>query len=129
MKKLLLIFLILMSTGCTTTRYVDRVHTEYRHTTDTLMQHDSVLKWDSVVIRVKGDTVYNDRWHTVYKSNIIYKVKTDTLCKIDSIDRPVYIEKKQTFIQKVNNVIGSVIIATIILLVLYFVFRIIKKKI
>lgn len=129
MKRLILVFIIILLAGCTTTKYIDRVHTEYRHSTDTLLQHDSVLKWDSVVIRIQGDTVYNDRWHTVYKSNIVYRLRTDTLCRTDSVDKPVYIEKKQSLAEKVKSGVAGVIIAGFILLIFGFVISIIKKKI
>ena len=94
----LVLFTILLLTGCSTTRTievpVEKVRTEYK--TDTVLQYKNLVVKDSVFINqyVKGDTVYRDRYKYKYINN------TDTLYRdryihvTDSIDRPVYIDKE-----------------------------------
>ena len=94
----LVLFTILLLTGCSTTRTievpVEKVKTEYK--TDTVLQYKNLVVKDSVFINqyVKGETVYRDRYKYKYINN------TDTLYRdryihvTDSIDRPVYIEKE-----------------------------------
>ena len=41
------------------------------------VQHDSIYIFEKETIYQKGDTVYQDRWHTVYKS--VIDKRTDTL--------------------------------------------------
>lgn len=57
-----------------------------KHRTDTVFNTDSVWLKDSVIVRQRGDTVYLDRWHTKWKSQYIYKVKTDTLIVRDTVN-------------------------------------------
>lgn len=84
----LVIGLILLAfTGCKTKEYikVPSVRTEYVCRTDTFAKLDSIYMKDSVYVFQKGDTVfhnkvvYRDRYHN------IYKVKTDTIIKTDSV--------------------------------------------
>lgn len=83
--------ILLMFTGCKTKEYikVPSVRTEYVCRTDTFAKLDSIYMKDSVYVFQKGDTVfhnkvvYRDRYHN------IYKVKTDTIIKRDSIPYPV----------------------------------------
>ena len=94
----LVLFTILLLTGCSTTRTievpVEKVRTEYK--TDTVLQYKNLVVKDSVFINqyVKGDTVYRDKYKYKYINN------TDTLYRdryihvTDSIDRPVYIDKE-----------------------------------
>lgn len=77
--------------GCKSKEYVNvpEYHTEYVRKTDTIFKLDSVYVKDSVYVYRNGDTVtiskatYRDRWHN------IYKVRTDTIIKNDSIPYPV----------------------------------------
>ena len=75
--------LITLFSSCTTTKYVPVIE----HHTDTLIQtkvqKDSVFMHDSVEVRIAGDTVTIDRWHTKYISkevhDTIYQSKTDSV--------------------------------------------------
>ena len=75
--------LITLCNSCTTTKYVPVIE----HHTDTVMvnkvQKDSIFMHDSVEIRIAGDTVTIDRWHTKYISkevhDTIYQSKTDSV--------------------------------------------------
>ena len=94
-----MIGIILLSfTGCKTKEYikVPSVRTEYVCRTDTFAKLDSIYMKDSVYVFQKGDTVfhnklvYRDRYHK------IYKVKTDTIIKTDSVAVPYPIERQLT---------------------------------
>lgn len=82
----LLLLVILAMTSCRT-KYItkDNIQKEYITCTDTLLLHDSIVHRDSVTIFAMGDTVIKEciRYRDKYK--YIYKVKTDTVIKIDSI--------------------------------------------
>ena len=81
------------------TVYHDSTHTRVRrdsvnqrqiHCQDT-RQHDSIIKHDSVLVYIKGDTIIKERWHnlttTIWKTTTktdtivvdIYKFVTDTV--------------------------------------------------
>lgn len=80
---------VLVLSGCRT-KYVTvpEYHTEYIVRSDTVASVDSVLLHDSVFVYHSGDTViinkvaYRDRWRNVYK------VRTDTLLRRDSVYVP-----------------------------------------
>lgn len=94
----LVLFTILLLTGCSTTKTievpVEKIRTEYK--TDTVLQYKNLVVKDSVFINqyVNGDTVYRVKYKYKYINN------TDTLYRdryihvTDSIDRPVYIDKE-----------------------------------
>lgn len=90
--------ILLAFTGCKTKEYikVPSVRTEYVCRTDTFAKLDSIYTKDSVYVFQKGDTVfhnkvvYRDRYHN------IYKVKTDTIIKTDSVSVPYPIERQLT---------------------------------
>lgn len=80
---------VFVLSGCRT-KYitVPEYHTEYIVRSDTVASVDSVLLHDSVFVYHSGDTViinkvaYRDRWCNVYK------VRTDTLLRRDSVYVP-----------------------------------------
>lgn len=90
--------ILLVFTGCKTKEYikVPSVRTEYVCRTDTFAKLDSIYMKDSVYVFQKGDTVfhnkvvYRDRYHN------LYKVKTDTIIKRDSVSVPYPIERQLT---------------------------------
>lgn len=99
MRWLLLVILITLM-ACGSTKIVEKevpietVRTEYINT----LKVDSVFVHDSIDRFVKGDTV------NIYKYKYIYKYlyNTDTICKTDSIEKPVYVTK--TEIKEVNKI-------------------------
>jgi hypothetical protein len=82
----LLLLVILAMTSCKT-KYItkDNIQKEYITCTDTLLLHDSIVHRDSITIFAMGDTVIKEciRYRDKYK--YIYKVKTDTVIRTDSI--------------------------------------------
>lgn len=106
--------MVMLLSACKTTRYVpaERVRTEYRdrvvsvHDTvrDSVRVSSDIYRHDSVSVRMKGDTVYVERWHTLLQSSSLQnraernKAVHDTLyvTKTDSVRVPVPVERKLT---------------------------------
>lgn len=82
--------------GCRSVRYVSvpEYHTEYKARVDSVLRHDSVWVHDSVAVRLMGDTVWRDRWHTETAYKYVYKTKTDTMVKRDSVRVPLPVERR-----------------------------------
>jgi hypothetical protein len=93
MRKLPIILLLLLFCGCTKKVYVPQYHEHTSYITDSVLLHDTTLQRDSVVIKVQGDTIYNDRWH--YRDRLQYKyvIHHDTITQRDSIAYPVEVIK------------------------------------
>lgn len=93
---MVMLLLLAMLTSCKTTRYVSvpEYHKEYINRTDTFLRSDTLFRLDSVVIRQQGDTTVIEkiRWQNRFVN--VYKVKTDTIMKSDSIRVPYPVEKK-----------------------------------
>ena len=92
---MVMLLLLAMLTSCKT-RYVTvpEYHKEYINRTDTFLRSDTLFRLDSVVIRQQGDTTVIEkiRWQNRFVN--VYKVKTDTIIKTDSIRVPYPVEKK-----------------------------------
>lgn len=128
------LFLSMMH-SCKTTKYVPVTMTEYRdryiHQTDSFVKTDSVWVHDSVSVVVRGDTIFNDRWHYKLKDRIVYKSKTDTIRVKDSVpykvevpvEKVVYKEKKTGFFQIVSETIGNIAIGFILFFAISFVLK------
>ena len=90
MKKLILIVfslvLFCVLIGCKSTEPLQSINTETRIEYRDKYHRDSIYIRDSVIIQVKGDTVFKDRWHTDWKE----KETGDTIILTDT----VYIEKE-----------------------------------
>lgn len=93
---MVVLLLLAMLASCKTTRYVSvpEYHKEYINRTDTFLRSDTLFRLDSVVIRQQGDTTVIEkiRWQNRFVN--VYKVKTDTIIKTDSIRVPYPVEKK-----------------------------------
>lgn len=111
--------------GCRTTRYVpvESVRTEYKdrvvavHDTvrDSVLMSSDVYRHDSVSVRMQGDTVYVERWHTLMLNSQLRnraersKAAHDTLyvTKTDSVRVPVPVERKLTKWEHVKMDFGT----------------------
>jgi hypothetical protein len=136
MKKNLYILLpiLLLLPSCKSVQYVpvEKVVTEYK--TNTV--HDSVylevLKHDSVVIEKLGDTVYINKWHTLYKDRWRENIQIDTLIKTDSIQVPYPVERKLTKWEKIKMDAGGisigVCIALVLMIIIYFIVRVYRRR-
>ena len=63
--------LFLLFCSCHSTRYVpvETVRTETKYQ-DRLVR-DSIHMKDSILVFIKGDTVFRDRWHTEYRNKLV----------------------------------------------------------
>ena len=113
--------LITLFSSCTTTKYVPVIE----HHTDTLIQtkvqKDSVFMHDSVEVRIAGDTVTIDRWHTKYISkevhDTIYQSKTDSVPAPYPVEVIKEVPAELTMWQQLKMKVG---VAAIILLLIAF---------
>ena len=116
----ILIFAGLALGGCKT-KYVSvpEVHTEYISSVDTTVRMDSVYLRDSVYVERKGDTLYVNK--TAYRDRYhhIYKVKTDTIWKRDSVNVAYPVEKELSRSERIFVALGKVF--SVLLLVMLFV--------
>lgn len=87
-------------------------------------RQDSVYLHDSVYIHSKGDTVYLERWHTRIRDRTLRD--TVYLHKIDS----VYVEtqvKKSSAIADINSTLRVLGCTAVILAVIIFILKILKR--
>lgn len=64
------------------------IKTEYIQKADSVYQKDSIYQ----IIETRHDTIFNTKTVIQYK----YKEKIDTICRTDTINKPVYITKTVT---------------------------------
>lgn len=120
MRRLLYISVVLMLLagvfGSCRTQYipVETVKTEYR-VRDSI-RHDSVYQQDSVYVTVKGDTVYEYKYKSLYKYQYINR--TDTLMKTDSIQIPYPVEKQLSKWQRFKLDFGGTAMLIVIMIVI-----------
>lgn len=113
-------------TSCRSVQYVPvesvRTEIEYRDR----WQRDSIHVQDSIVIQSKGDTVFRDRWHTLYKDRLLRD--TTYIYRTDSIQVPYPVEKKLTRWQTIKLETGGIAIGVIIVLLFVIVWLVYKKR-
>ena len=119
-----ILFLLLFLTtiiSCTTTKIVEvpveTIKTEYIEQ----VKYDSIYSKDSIYIRQKGDTIYNNKVQYLYKYKYLRDTIniTDTIPKIVTVKDTQYINQLYTW-QKLLIVIGiGFILYWIIKLVIY----------
>ena len=125
---LLVLFGVLSS--CTTTKYVPVIE----HQTDTVYQNrvlkDSVFLHDSVEVKIKGDTVTIDRWHTKFISKEVhdttYVSTHDTIPQPYPVEVVKEVEKELTWWQRQKIAFGEL---AMIMMAGLLVFVLIKFKI
>lgn len=108
------------------TKYVpvESVRTEIEY--QNRWQRDSIHVHDSIVIQSKGDTVFHDRWHTLYKDRFVHD--TTYIYKTDSIQVPYLVERNLTWWQKVKQETGGIAIGVIIVLCFIIIYLIWKNR-
>ena len=133
------------------TVYHDSTHTSARsdsvnqrqiHWQDT-RQGDTVIKQDSVLVYIKGDTVIKERWHNLTTTRWKTTTKTDTIVGdiytfvTDTIKVKYYVnryktkevEKPVSTWQKVRLFIGDCVILFLFLLAVNWIKEFIKKRV
>ena len=111
--------------GCKQVQYVpvETVQLDSIYLTQTL--RDSIVRYDSVYVRDKGDTLYVERWKYLYRD----KVRVDTMVsvRVDTLAVPYPVEKRLTRWERVKMEAGGVAIGGFFLLlaaiVAYIVYR------
>jgi hypothetical protein len=116
MRTAILLTLVLFIASCKQTEYVTIPSLERDSIYITKTERDTLLVRDSVFVKDRGDTVYVEKWKTIYKS----RVSTDTMSieRTDSIPYPVEVVKERRYIPKTIGILallGAVAIGAIIL--------------
>ena len=104
---------------------VPEVRTEFVYRTDSFVQRDSIYINDSVFIREKGDTVWVEKFKTIYKDRIRMVVERDTFMRCDTISQIVEVEKPLTWWQEKKIEFGEIAMVGMALLL---VFALLKLK-
>lgn len=132
MKKILFILLLLCIMSCKT-KYIEipKVHTEYivKQQKDTVIKHDSIFQFDSISTYKILDTVYNDKYHVLYryKTNYLTKYKVDTIHKVDSIPYKVETVKYVNKVNTLQQILIYIGIFSIIVLLVYLGIKLFRK--
>jgi len=124
MKKKKLIFtfaLVLLCCACRTTKYVpiETIRTEYR---DNFVR-DSIVRYDSIFVKEKGDTLIIERYRYLYKDKIV----RDSIFKNDTIRVPYPVEVVKEVKaplsgwQNFQVWCGRIALVSVLLLLIYFV--------
>jgi hypothetical protein len=120
MKTILSIFLtLILLSGCKTKEVI-----KYIPINNTVTKIDSftVLRTDSFVQTSKGDTIYRDRWRTLFTDRI--KLRVDTLKVPYEVRTPFEVEKK--VIEYKHDFIWYVGLLVIISTFIFLLYKIIK---
>lgn len=116
--------------GCRT-KYVTvpEYHKEYINRTDTFLRSDTLFRLDSVVIRQQGDTTVIEkvRWQNRFVN--VYKMKTDTIMKSDSIRVPYPVEKKLSKWQQLRLDFGGWAMGLIVIVIFFVVVWLVRRKV
>ena len=124
----LLVLIVLLCSGCTTTKYVPVETIKTDTVYQSRIERDSVYLHDSVYVKEwqKGDTVFRDRdrWHTKYVEREVH----DTLyqSRVDSIAVPYPVEKELSWWAKKKIEFGEL---AMIIMAGLLCFVVIKHKI
>jgi hypothetical protein len=92
------------------------------------IERDSIHVHDSVYIYLQGDTVYEERWKTIYKE--VFRTDTFLITKTDTINHIVEVEKPLTKWQKAKMDIGAGVLYAVPILIavgLFVLYRKLKK--
>ena len=112
--------------SCRTVQYVPVVRIEEREKLK--IERDSIHVHDSVYIYLQGDTVYEERWKTIYKE--VFRTDTFFITKTDSINHIVEVEKKLTKWQQTKMDVGAGVLYAVPILIavgLFVLYRKFKK--
>jgi hypothetical protein len=119
--------LITLCSSCTTTKYVPVIE----HHTDTLIQtkvqKDSVFMHDSVEVRIAGDTILIEKWHTQYRdrwrTDTIYQSKTDSIPTPYPVEVIKEVPAELSWWQRLKMKVGGAAIILCLLAFLIWVWR------
>jgi len=124
MKRYFILFLVIVSVlaSCKPIKQI-----EYRDVYKNKLIHDStfVYKFDSVYIHQKGDTVWVEKFKTLFRDKFLNKTDTvfDTKFKDRIIEKKLYYEKKQPWYNIIFIWLGRICSISGLLFLLYFFIR------
>lgn len=129
----LIIGCVMMGSSCAKKIYVPVERVRFERDTLAVIKSrvDTILERDTVRIEQRGDTVLvrEVRWRERVRmhSDTVYKSKTDSVSipVPVEVEKPVEVERPQTFWQKLSGTIGSVVIIFALTL---FLIRLLRKK-
>lgn len=125
MKILSLLILSLIAFSCRSIQYVpvETVKTETEYVDR--WRRDSVHVRDSVFVLVKGDTVYIDKYKTIYKDRIFRD--TTYIDRIDTTRIPYPVEKRLTRWQSVKMEAGGFALGGMAIVLLLLIIKFARK--
>ena len=119
---ILILLLAYLATSCSSTKYipVESVRTEYINK----YLRDSVVRYDSVFVKEKGDSVWLEKYKYIYRD----RFRTDTVMQTDTIKVPYPVKGDPipyvTSFQSFQMWCGRILL---VLLLLYFGYRLLRK--
>ena len=132
LKRIILILaLCLMLVGCKTTYVpIEKEVVKYDSIYITKVKVDSIKEVDSVFVNtyIKGDTIFQDKYKYVYRYKNKLRIDSIFVERVDSvyIEKPIMIEKQLSWWQKFKQDIGGMAIGIVLILFLYFAYKIFK---
>ena len=130
---IIVLMVLLLFGSCQSVKYVpvETVKTEYISKTDTFIQKDSVHIKDSVFVTTRNDTVFVNKWHTLYQDKWRERIVCDTVLRADSIQVPYPVEKKLSRWEQIKMDAGGIAIGVcivcIILVIVGFLVKAYRK--
>ena len=113
------------------TKYVTvpEYHKEYINRTDTFLRSDTLYRLDSVVVRMQGDTTVIEkiRWQNRFVN--VYKVKTDTIIKTDSVRVPYPVERKLSKWQQLRLDFGGWAMGGTVVAIVFIIIWLVRRKV
>ena len=116
--------------GCRT-KYVavPEYHKEYINRTDTFLRSDTLFRLDSVVVRMQGDTTVIERIRWQNRFVNVYKIKTDTIMKSDSIRVPYPVERKLSKWQQLRLDFGGWAMGGTVVAIVFIIIWLVRRKV
>jgi hypothetical protein len=119
---ILVVLICLLFASCTKTEYITVEKVRNDTTYINKVQRDSIYLHDSTFVKVAGDTVWIERWHTKWQNHLehdtVYKARTDSV----PVPYPVIkeVEKPRSTFEKGIMGVG---ILSIMALVVFIAFK------
>lgn len=87
------------------------------------------IERDSVIIFQRGDTIYRDRWRTIYKDNKTGAERERVVIQHDTINvyKNVYVERQPTALQRIRSGLGTAAVVLLLAVLLFFLHNIRKR--
>jgi hypothetical protein len=114
---------LLFSSCATKVITVPEVRTEYVVKTDSFVKKDSIYINDSVFIREKGDTVWVEKFKTIFKDRIRMVVERDTFMRCDTISQVIEVEKPLTWWEEKKIEFGELAMVVMVGLLVFVVLK------